>query len=381
MRIYLNNAATSYPKPREVIEAVTKSLIEPPVEVGKSMNGIDHAIECRNELSALFNVADPSHVILTSSATLAMNQIILGHLQNISAGHVVTTTLEHNSVLRPLEHLRRNRGLQISFVEPEADGSVHPEEIAAAIRNDTRLIAVTHASNVTGSIQPVEKIARICSAADVPFLIDASQSAGAVELDYQKLPGQVYIVFTGHKALYGPTGTGGMIIPNDRMDQIIVGGTGVNDENPFHPPWLPLRYEAGTANLCGIAGLNAGVRHVNEKGVINLGHYRHLLVQSLRSALEKIEGIRLTPLARNDGRTGIVSFTHENAKPEEISYMLLETFGIETCSGLHGAPLIHRSLSTKTGGTVRVSVSAFNNEREIIGLAECLQTVLATCAC
>ncbi len=369
--IYLNNAATSFPKPAPVVEEVSRWLQEPPADPGRDSTGSqDPRTACRVELAALFGVADPNRIVLLPSATHALNLVIQTLL--VPHSHVVTTMLEHTSVLRPIAHRQRDCGVRVTYVSPDRSGQVSPEAIAGAIAPDTRLVVVTHASNVTGSIQPVEEIADLTAGAHVPLLIDASQSAGAIPLTHRCLPGQVYIAFAGHKGLLGLPGTGGLVLAEGDLPQLIVGGTGVRSESLLHPPELPLRHEAGTPNLPGIVALLAGVRAVRARGVEAEGAHRHRLVTLLRSRLETLKGVRLLPLARNDGRAGIVSFTLGGWVPEEVGYALQTSFGITTRSGLHCAPLIHQVYGTAPLGTVRASVGYANTEEHVEALATAL---------
>ncbi len=366
--IYLNNAATSFPKPATVVEAVSRWLQEPPADPGRdSAAAQDPRTACRIELAALFGVADPDRVVLLPSATHALNLVI--HALAVPGSHVVTTMLEHTSVLRPIAHRQRDHGVAVTHVWPDESGQIPPEAIAEAITRDTRLIVVTHASNVTGSIQPVAEIADRAAGAGIPLLIDASQSAGAISLTHRCLPGQVYIAFAGHKGLLGLPGTGGLVLADGDLPQLIVGGTGVRSESLLHPPELPLRHEAGTPNLPGIVGLLAGVQTVRAQGVEAEGAHRHHLVTRLRARLETLPGVRLLPLAGNDGRAGIVSFTVDGWMPEELGYLLQKSFGITTRSGLHCAPLIHQVHGTAPLGTVRASVGHANTEEHVDALA------------
>jgi selenocysteine lyase/cysteine desulfurase len=294
---------------------------------------------------------------------MALNTVINGILDE--GGHAVSTRIEHNSVLRPLTHMAANRGATLTFVAPDGEGIISPGSLRRALRPDTRLIALTGASNVTGAVQPVEEIAEIAADAGVPLLLDAAQSAGAVPLDYQRLPGRVYVAFAGHKGLLGPAGVGGLFVPDDSLKQTIVGGTGVRSESPRHPGSLPLRHEAGTPNLSGVAGLEAGVSFVLERGIEALGEHRQRLVRALRSALEEIPRVSLTPLPHDDGRVGIVSFVVRDLPPEEVGFTLHEVFGIVVRSGLHCAPRIHEHLGTAPLGTVRVSVGPFNTQADM----------------
>ena len=233
MDVYFNNAATTFPKPATVVAAIEKCLTCPPDEPGRSGHGSDPTRTCRKELAALFNVSDPRQVVLSPSATHAINLVIRGHLLERPKSHAITTALEHNSVLRPLKHLERDRQIELTHVEPETDGRIDPSEILSLIRPETQLIAVTQASNVTGCIQPVEEIAAIADGAGIPLLIDASQSAGAIPLDYGRLPGRVFVAFAGHKGLFGPSGIGGLIVPDERLPQTVVGGTGRAKRKPI----------------------------------------------------------------------------------------------------------------------------------------------------
>ncbi len=378
--IYFNNAATSWPKPPEVIEAVRVALEEPPAEPGRTSSSEDPTFSCRQVLSRLFNVRNLNKVILTPSSTYALNMVIRGLLLDRRGTHCVTTTLEHNSILCPLEHLSQSHDIETTFIEPRSNGRLYPEELLAAVRPETALIALSHASNVTGCIQPVEEVIELAAELEIPVLVDASQSVGVIPLDYDSLPGRVFVAFAGHKGLFGPAGVGGLVAPDENLPQTFVGGTGVQSENPMHPSELPLRHEAGTMNLSGIAGLTAGVRFVRNQGLLNLGKHRNKLVQLLRNRLSEIDEVRLSPLASEDGRAGIVSFTLKGHSPEEIGFMLEEAFEIETRTGLHCAPRIHQGLGSMAEGSVRVSIAAFNTPQEIEQLAIAIrQAVTAQC--
>jgi cysteine desulfurase family protein len=372
--IYFNNAATSHPKPPDVYGAVAETLAAPPVEPGRAGAGEDDPVDrCRRQLATFFSVADPGQVTLLPSATHALNLVITGLLGG--GGHAVTTTLEHTSVLRPLAHLGRDRGVETTHLDPDATGRVPPEAVADALRAETRLVALTHAANVTGSIQPVQEIAGIAARRQVPLLLDASQSAGAVEIDYQHLPGRVYLAFAGHKGLLAPTGVGGLVVPDDELPQTVVGGTGVRSESLLHPPELPLRHEAGTPNLPGLAGLAAALTWLRQQGIENQGRHRHELVTALRQSLRRNRRIKLCPLAGDDGRAGIVTFNLEGWRPEELAHVLRESFGIETRPGLHCAPLAHQHLGTAPLGAVRVSFGPFNTADEVEHLVTALKSI------
>lgn len=369
---FLNNAATSFPKPEAVTRAVAASLAARPMEPGRSRGGKDLVSVCRERLATLFGVDDPAQVILVPSATYGLNLVIHGVLTAAAPCHVLATQLEHNSVLRPLAHAARRAKVEVTHLTPTAAGEITAAALADAIRPQTRLVAVTHASNVSGSIQPVAELAAVAARAQIPLLLDASQTAGAVPLSYRTLPGRVFLVAAGHKGLYGPTGTGVLVVPDALVAPTFVGGTGVRSEELLQPETLPLYYEAGTHNLPGAAGLAAGVEFVLERGVETLGQHRHDLVTRLRERLQTQPGITLQPIVNGDGRAGVVSFTVAGVDPDEVGLVLSESFDIETRSGLHCAPLAHRHFKTLPRGTVRASFAAFNTNDDVEALAAAL---------
>lgn len=374
--MYLNNAATSFPKPPQVIAAVSRALESLPVESGRSGSGVDVLTVCRSLLAELFSVKEANRVILTPSATVALNAVIWGCLRHRS-GHVISTILEHNSVLRPLAHWRRESGGDVELLSPDVRRQVPANRIRECIRPATRLIVVTHASNVTGWIQPVEDVAEVAAKASVPMLIDASQSAGAIPLHMDSLPGRVFVVAAGHKGLYGPSGTGLLIVPDGELPPLIQGGTGIRSESEFQPVALPLLYEAGTPNLPGFAGLCEGVGFVLERGVHVLGGMRAELTLYLRDRLADIKKVRIVDFPETAALTGILSFIVDGPEPDELGYALREIFEIEVRTGLHCAPPIHRFLGTAPKGTVRVSFGAFNTREEIDLFVDAVQSLVS----
>ena len=361
---YLNQAATSFPKPREVVEAVLAWFDAPPVDAGRGGDiAADPITPCRRELAALLGVDDHKRIVLLPSATYAIN-LVIGALVG-PGSHVVTSTLEHNSVLRPIAHRERDLGATVTSIQPDPDGTLQARTLAGALRSTTALVALTHASNVTGSIQPIAELAETAAAAGVPLLVDASQTAGAVPIDHRHLAGRVFLAFSGHKGLLGPPGVGGLVVPDDGLPQTVVGGTGVRSDAVFHPGDLPLRHEAGTPNLPGIAGLTAGVRVVGRTGVETIGRHRAHLVGRLRSGLSGLGHVRLFPLAADDGRVGVVSFQIAGWEPDEVGFVLRESFGIEVRTGLHCAPHALRGLTGGPGGSIRVSVGLPSSEADV----------------
>lgn len=375
--IYLNNAATSHPKPPQVVESISRWLTETPTDAGRdSFCGDDPRSSCRDEIATLFLVSDPARVVLLPSATHALNLVVDAGVD--ADDHVLTTHLEHNSLLRPLAHLAVNRGIRVTHVRPNADGEVSRRCFEDSITPSTKLLAMSHACNTTGGVQNVEEIAGLAAEAGIPFLIDASQSAGAIELDHGALSGRVFIAFAGHKGLLGPPGVGGLIVPDGDTPQTIVGGTGIRSEGELHPPELPLRHEAGTPNYPGIVGLTEGLRFVLKRGVAEEGRHRSELVHSTRRKLADIDGVSMHPLPNGDGRAGIVSFNIEGFDPNDLAFALSSAFGIHSRAGLHCAPLAHQVLGTSPLGTVRVSFGWANTMTDVDALANALQALKAS---
>lgn len=372
--IYLNHAASSFPKPEPVIAAITEALRAPPEGGGRGGTGEGPEAACRAGLAALFSVGDPTRVILTASATHALNLALHGILGG-RGGHAVTTILEHNSVLRPLAHAGRARGLETSWLTPDAGGCITPEAVAAALRRDTRVVVMAQVSNVTGAVQPIEAIAAVAADAGVPLVVDTAQSAGAVALDHAALPGRVFVAVAGHKALLGPAGTGALIVPDAELPPLLMGGTGVRSESELQPEELPLRLEAGTANGPGLAGLAAGVALVRAAGVAALGSRRAELVAMLTADLRTCPGVQLVEPLPRDGRGGIVCLRHERHAPEELAYLLHASFEIVTRAGLHCAPRAHAWLGTAPRGSVRVSVGGTTTEAELAALCAALRAL------
>jgi selenocysteine lyase/cysteine desulfurase len=376
---YLNNAATSFPKPEIVLKTISSALVNPPQEPGRTGSSSDPLTLCRQALSNLLDVGDTNRVALLPSATYALNQVLQGLLSK--GGHAISTSIEHNSMLRPLAYANRRWSVNVTYIEPGNDGHICSADIAGALTNNTCVIAITHASNVTGVVTPIAEVADIAARHEVPLLIDCAQSAGALDISHADFPGRVFIVVAGHKGLYGPAGTGALILPDDRLDQTIHGGTGIHSEMQEHPRDLPLRHEAGTPNLSGFAGLAAGVQWVAKQSVKQLGSHRARLVIALREGLASLDRrIVIFPQGANiqeeDTRCGVVSFSMPGIEPREVGFILQEAFDIEVRTGLHCAPRIHELLGSGRSGTVRVSFGAFNTFEHVDRILRALAEIL-----
>lgn len=374
--IYLNNAATTFPKPPAVLEAVGAALSRAPAHPGRGGGGEDGLLACRRLVAALLDVDGPERVALLPSATHALN-LAIGGLAG-AGDHVVTTCLEHNSVLRPLTHGSAEGRLEVTHVPAGAEGCVRALDVEREMGPRTRLVVVTHVCNATGTVQEIEEIAGVVARRGAALLVDASQSAGVVPLSHRSLPGRVFVAFAGHKALLGPPGVGGLVLADDRLPQAIVGGTGVRSEEVLHPADLPLRHEAGTPDYPAIAGLAAGVRLVLEQGVEAEGVRRGQLVRRLIDGLESIPGIAFSPGTGGDERVGIVAFTLAGWTPGDLGDAILRSFDIEVRTGLHCAPLVHEALGTGPLGTVRASVGWATTTSDVDALAKAVAAIAGT---
>jgi len=363
--IYLDNAASTWPKPESVVQAVKRCLEETGANPGRSGHRLAAQAagilaEARRELAELFGIRDPDNIFFFANATQAINQALKGFLR--PGDHVVTTCWEHNAVARPLEALKRERGITVSVVPASPDGSVDPAQVERAIRPETRLIAATHGSNVTGAVMPVEEIGAIARKKGVRFLVDAAQTAGNLPIDVEAL-GIDMLAFPGHKGLYGPQGTGGLYAsPDIPLIPLIQGGTGSRSEQLEHPGERPEGFESGTPNTPGIAGLAAGVRFVRETGVGKIHRKEMHLAETVRSALSEMEGV--TVYTPRGPRLPVVAFNLAGLDSQEVAAILDAHYGIAVRAGYHCAALAHKSLGTEETGAVRASFGYFNEEKD-----------------
>jgi cysteine desulfurase / selenocysteine lyase len=370
-RIYLDNAATSWPKPETVYQAVEHSLRTLGAPAGRSAyreaneveRRIDHA---RRRLAELIEAEEPRRIVFTCNGTDALNLALHGLLR--SGDHVVTSVVEHNSILRPLRSLERSGGIDVTRVGCDSQGQIDPDEVRRAIRPATRLIALIHASNVTGTLQPIEPIGRIAREHEILFLVDAAQTAGHLPLSVRAL-GADLLAAPAHKGLLGPPGVGLLYIApgvEQRLLPVRQGGTGTQSEVDRQPDTLPHRYESGSHNVTGILGLEAGLAYLAQRGVAELRRHEQQLSGRLLDGLRTVRGVTVygpTDLAQ---RVGVVSLTIDGWQPQELATMLDSTFRIQVRAGFQCAPLLHRALGTAPqGGTLRLSLGAFNTPEEI----------------
>lgn len=365
--IYLDNAATSFPKPESVYNAVDDCLRNYCANPGRgghklSLQSGRVLLEARILLAELFNADSPDNVILTHNATEALNLALKGFLK--AGSHVITTSMEHNSVMRPLKILEKH-GIETTIVKCNEDGEIDVDSIEKEIRKETVLIAATHASNVVGTIIPIEDIGALAKRYGLTFLVDASQTAGVCKIDMEKMNISM-LAFAGHKSLMGPQGTGGLCIKRG-LDLIPLqeGGTGSKSESLYQPDIMPDRYESGTHNTPGIAGLCAGVSFIKSKGIDVIKSHEQELARYFLEGLREIKGVRVYGTKEIEKKAPLVSINIGDIGSSEISYVLDETFDIATRSGLHCAPMAHKTIVTLEQGTVRFSFGFFNTTYQV----------------
>lgn len=367
--IYLDNAASSWPKPEAVIRAVEQSLREAAANPGRSGHHLSVQAarilaDTRQEAASLFHFRDPLRVVLTKNATESLNIVIHGLLR--PGDHVITTGMEHNSVMRPL-NTARGRGVSVSVIPCSPAGEIDPDDVKKAVNVHTRLIIATHASNVSGTIMPVSDLGEMARERGVPFCVDASQSAGCLPIDVESMNIDL-LAFTGHKSLYGPQGTGGLYIREGLEKQItplMMGGTGSASEHEEQPLFMPDTFESGTPNTAGFAGLLAGMRFVATEGVASIRDREQALMAELMDGLAGISGVRIIGPVDPGRKIAVVSFIMEGLDASEVSFRLDDEYGIMSRPGLHCAPSAHRTLGTFPGGTVRFGLGAFTTAGHI----------------
>ncbi|HUT19294.1 MAG TPA: aminotransferase class V-fold PLP-dependent enzyme [Anaerolineae bacterium] len=379
--IYFDNAATSWPKPPGVAEAMVHYLDHVGANPGRSGHRL--SVEAgrivygaREAVASLFHAPDPLRVVLTANVTEALNLALLGLLR--PGDHVVTSSMEHNSVMRPLRALEQ-RGVALTVVPCTHQGMLDPADVEAAIRPDTRMIALNHASNVVGTLLPVREVGHIARGHGLWLLVDAAQTAGAYPIDVQ-VDRIDLLAFTGHKSLYGPMGTGGLVI-GERVDVAMMeplkrGGTGSNSEHEAQPTFLPDLCESGTPNAVGLAGLAAGLQWLQERGIDAVRAHEAALTQQLIEGLRAIPGVTVYGPLDAGQQVATVSFTVEGLETSQIGLILDEEHGIMCRVGLHCAPAAHKTIGTFPNGTVRFGLGAINTAEEVSAALAAVRAVV-----
>ncbi|HHW56272.1 MAG TPA: aminotransferase class V-fold PLP-dependent enzyme [Clostridia bacterium] len=374
--IYFDNAATSWPKPEAVYKEVGKVLRNcgNPGRGGHKLSLESGRVifEARQEICSMFNIKNFLRVVFTSNTTEALNIALKGILKE--GDHVITSSMEHNSMIRPLMALK-DKGVEVTLVQGDIEGKIDPEDIKKSIKKNTKMIAITHASNVTGTIMPVEEIGNIAREMNLIFLVDAAQTAGVLPIDVEKYNIDL-LAFAGHKGLYGPQGTGGLYVREGlEVFPLKEGGTGSKSESIYQPDLMPDKLESGTPNTPGIAGLKEGVRFIKSVGIDAVYRHEKKLTQMLIDGLKEIKGIKIYGPHKIEDRVGVVSITLEDRDVGEISYILDRNFDIATRAGLHCAAVAHSTIGTIKSGTLRFGIGYFNTEDEVQKVIKAMEMI------
>jgi len=377
-RIYLDNAATSWPKPASVVDAISdfyqnhgsaggRGVAADPIHVDRMIQQV------RTRLAKFIGSTNPQNVVFSFNGTDSLNMAIRGALR--PGDHVITTVLEHNSVLRPLHYLQQTGVIDLTTIDIDSAGQIEIDQLEDAIVNDTKMICVSHVSNVLGTIQAVEEIGRLEKPSQCLYLVDGAQSAGHIPVDVNAINCD-FFASSGHKGLLGPLGTG-FLYANDRAveqtEPFRLGGTGTASESTQQPEEMPSRFESGNLNVGGILGMGAGLEFIESKTIAGIKSHVDDLVQHFLAFANAQQEIIVYALTRDDCGAGVVSFQVKGLRPSEVASLLDSQFGIQVRSGLHCAPLVHKSIgSNKLDGTVRMSVGGFNTLQDIDALTEAL---------
>ncbi|MBT3199527.1 MAG: aminotransferase class V-fold PLP-dependent enzyme [Phycisphaerales bacterium] len=383
-RIYMDNSATSFPKPPGVIEAMTSFANDCGASAGRGAYAEARACEkmiatCRSRIAELINAESPDRIVLAMNCSEGLSIAIRGLLNTAPQGtHAIATALEHNSVLRPLNALKAQIGLDPEFIPCDSSsGLVDPEDIARAIRPETKLIACVHVSNVTGTLQPIAEVAKIARAHDIPYLVDAAQSAGHVEIDVQAM-GIDLLAFPGHKGLLGPLGTGVLYVRpgmEQRLATMKEGGTGTISEQAVQPDTMPDKYEIGSHNAIGLAGLNESLAWVLDHGVAEIRAHDVQLSRMFMELTDGVSGLTVYGPRDLEHRSGVFSVNVEGIAPGVLADRLESEYGLLTRPGVHCAPLAHETIGTHPTGTCRLSFGPTTSESDVKTAAAALREI------
>ena len=367
--IYLDNASTSFPKAPTVATAMSDYITNRGININRGSYALAYDVEdtiytTRQRLNTLFNGHDPSHVVFTQNVTMSLNMVIKGLLK--AGDHVLVSSMEHNAVMRPLTQLL-DKDITFDTIPCDSTGSIQMKSIEPLIRPNTVALIINHASNVCGTIQPLESIGPICKAHNLQFIVDAAQTAGVIPIDVKACHIDA-LCFTGHKGLLGPQGIGGIILTKEMaqtLTPLIAGGTGSFSHLETMPTHMPDAFEAGTLNLPGIIGLNEGLAYIESQGMENIHNHELALTQSFLEGLQSIDGINIVGKQNIQDRTAVVSITIDGMDPASIAYELESNYHIMTRVGLHCAPRAHQTLETYPEGTVRFSFGYANTHKDV----------------
>ena len=378
--IYLDNASTSFPKAPTVATAMSDYITNRGININRGSYALAYDVEdiiytTRQRLNTLFNGHDPSHVIFTQNVTMSLNMVIKGILK--AGDHVLVSSMEQNAVMRPLTQLL-DKGIAFDIIPCDKTGSIQLESMDSLIRPNTVALIINHASNVCGTIQPLESIGSICKTHNLQFIVDAAQTAGVIPIDVKACHIDA-LCFTGHKGLLGPQGIGGIILTKEmaqNLTPLIAGGTGSFSHLETMPTHMPDAFEAGTLNLPGIIGLNEGLSYIESQGMENIHNHELALTQAFLEGLQSIDVVNIVGKQDIQDRTAVVSITIDSMDPASIAYELESTYHIMTRVGLHCAPRAHQTLGTYPEGTVRFSFGYANTHEDVVSALSALHRIL-----
>lgn len=381
MNIYLDNASTTFPKPKNVVDSIYNFLTNIGGNPGRSNH--NNALqtnrllfEAREIISDFFNYNSIENVVFTNNVTTSLNILINGSL--IDGDHVITSSMEHNSVLRPLINLQNKGVIDLDIVDADKFGFISVDNIKNKIKANTKMIVLSQASNVTGSIQPIKEIGALCKSKNIFFILDSAQGAGVLDINFTDLNLSA-LAFTGHKSLFGPQGIGGFII-DDNLNNVcmpyILGGTGSLSHSLDQPDFLPDKFESGTLNMPGIVGLVEGINFIKNEGINTIYDKNKFLRDYFINEISNMKDIILYEDINNSNYTSCISFNVNNIDTAELSFALDNDFGIKNRSGLHCAPLAHKTIGSFPSGTVRLSLSYFNEKSDISYTIDCINKII-----
>ncbi len=377
--IYLDHAATSWPKAPGVVEAVTNAMLNDSANPGRGSHAMAVRasrilFQTRKNIAKLFRIKNPNDIAFCNNTTMALNLAIKGLLQ--PEDHVITTSVEHNSVRRPLYELEQTIGINVSHISADEQGFVRVDDVNKAMTSKTKLLVINHSSNLLGAIQPLEALTELAKKNGIRVLVDAAQSAGLLPIEVEALRIDM-LAFPGHKGLLGPQGTGGLYIaPDLDLKPLLHGGTGSQSETPYQPTVRPDRYEAGTQNTAALAGLGAGVQYILDRTVQAIGAHEWQLSQRMMEGLFRNNKVRLLGPQLGKERTGIVSFVIDGIDPSEAAHILDQHYNIAVRSGYHCTPGAHQTARTSATGAVRASAGAFTTDNEADALVDAVHDMI-----
>ena len=367
--IYFNNAATSWPKPEVVYQTVDNFFRNAGMNPGRSGSAekldADRMIfETREKIADFFSIKNSAHLVFNSGATESLNTVIKGVLKK--GDHVITSKMEHNSIIRPLERLKMERELEVDYIDLDKESAeVDYQALENSVRDNTKLIAISHASNVLGTVNNLEQIAELAAAEDILFLVDAAQTAGVIPIDVEKMKID-FLSVPAHKSLFGPPGLGVLYVRNsEKLRPLKEGGTGTNSLSTTQPVIMPDYLEAGTLNTLGIIGLGAGIEFIQNQGITNIHQKEVRLLKKLILGLNSLAGIKVYGKKDTGNRTAVTAFNLEGYSSNQLAFKLQHDYDIQLRGGLHCAPLLHKFFKTDKQGMLRLSPGYFNTEAEV----------------